>query len=306
MKKTILLLAILFGFLTTSNAQGLEKIIRVETNTSKYRNDNEVPETREYNFKNSKLLSVTDSNYITKYIYNDKGLVFQIVKTYTKNADSDDSVQEYEYNSEGYLIKSIYYSAKNGIKNDRGDTETNYEYNFKNENEYTITGKNVCGNGSKTTCIEENYSMKNNILTATKIVGSIKTVSVFTFKDGNIIAANINKNTRENHTVAFTYDNSPNLNEAIYKNLFGDKYFYNVICYNRVLQTENAPKLSKNILKSSTMEKPSKSMVGFITDDVTIEYNANKLPAKTINNQIVNEGTEKSPRFRIEETYFYE
>lgn len=305
MKKTILLLAILFGFLATTNAQGLKKIIKVETNTSKYRNDNEVPETTEYNFKNSKLLSVTDSNYSTKYIYNDKGLVFQIVKTYTKSADSDDSVQEYEYNSEGYLIKSVYYRAKNGVKNNNA-SETKYEYNFKNENEYTITGKNACGNGSKTTCIEVNYAMKNNVLTATQIVGSIKTVSVFTFKDGNIITANINKNTRENHTVAFTYDNSPNLNEAIYKNLFGDKYFCNFMCYSNVLQTENAPKLSKNILKSSTMEKPSKSMVGFITDDVAIEYNANKLPVKTTNNQIVNEGTEKSPRFRIEETYFYE
>ena len=52
MKKTILLLLLFFGVLSSSNAQVLKKIIELETNTSRYKRDVEIPDTIVYNFKN--------------------------------------------------------------------------------------------------------------------------------------------------------------------------------------------------------------------------------------------------------------
>jgi hypothetical protein len=308
MKKKFLLLLLLFGFLPYSNAQALKKIVQLQTNTSKYKRDVEIPDTIVYNFKNNKLLSSLKSNgAVSKYNYNDKGLVSQISKSNTNYPDSDASIIDFEYNNDGFLVRTYYYHAKNGVKNKGVNTsDERFEYLIKNDNEFTITGKATCTNTSKVDCIEDKYVMKDNVLTATRTVVSNKTVSVYKFKDGNLTSANINKNTRENHTLLYTYDNSQSLNEKIFKNLFGDKYFYALICYTPELEVNSTPKFSKNTMKSSNLEKEIKAQIGIITDNVTIEYNSNKMPVKSVNNQIVTAGSEISPRSLVEETYFYE
>lgn len=308
MKKTILLFLILFGFLSSADAQSLKKIIQLETNTSRYKRDVEIPDTIVYNFKNNKLLSsLKTGGTLTKYTYNDKGLVSKISKTQTINSDGSESNVDFEYNSDGFLVRTFYYHAKNGVKNDGNNTtEMKYEYQIKNENEFTIIGNSDCSNTSKAGCIQKLYVMKNNVLTATKTVVNIKTISVYNFKDANLISANINKNTRENHTLLYTYDNAQSLNEIIFKNLFGEKYFYNLMCYSPEITVNNTPQLSKNMMKSSGLQKEIKAQIGIITDNVTIDYNLNGYPVKSVNNQIVTAGSDVSPRFLVEETYFYE
>lgn len=308
MKKTILLFLLLFGFLSSADAQSLKKIIQLETNTSRYKRDVEIPDTIVYNFKNNKLLSsLKTGGTLTKYTYNDKGLVSKISKTQTINSDGSESNVDFEYNSDGFLVRTFYYHAKNGVKNDGNNTtDMKYEYQIKNENEFTIIGNSDCSNTSKAGCIQKLYVMKNNVLTATKTVVNIKTISVYNFKDANLISANINKNTRENHTLLYTYDNAQSLNEIIFKNLFGEKYFYNLMCYSPEITVNNTPQLSKNMMKSSALHKEIKAQIGIITDNVTIDYNLNGYPVKSINNQIVTAGSDVSPRFLVEETYFYE
>lgn len=308
MKKTILLFLLLFGFLSSADAQSLKKIIQLETNTSRYKRDVEIPDTIVYNFKNNKLLSsLKTGGTLTKYTYNDKGLVSKISKTQTINSDGSESNVDFEYNSDGFLVRTFYYHAKNGVKNDGNNTtDMKYEYQIKNENEFTIIGNSDCSNTSKAGCIQKLYVMKNNVLTATKTVVNIKTISVYNFKDANLISANINKNTRENHTLLYTYDNAQSLNEIIFKNLFGEKYFYNLMCYSPEITVNNTPQLSKNMMKSSALQKEIKAQIGIITDNVTIDYNLNGYPVKSVNNQIVTAGSDVSPRFLVEETYFYE
>lgn len=308
MKKIILLFLLLFGFLSSADAQSLKKIIQLETNTSRYKRDVEIPDTIVYNFKNNKLLSsLKTGGTLTKYTYNDKGLVSKISKTQTINSDGSESNVDFEYNSDGFLVRTFYYHAKNGVKNDGNNTtDMKYEYQIKNENEFTIIGNSDCSNTSKAGCIQKLYVMKNNVLTATKTVVNIKTISVYNFKDANLISANINKNTRENHTLLYTYDNAQSLNEIIFKNLFGEKYFYNLMCYSPEITVNNTPQLSKNMMKSSALQKEIKAQIGIITDNVTIDYNLNGYPVKSVNNQIVTAGSDVSPRFLVEETYFYE
>lgn len=308
MKKPILLFLLLFGFLSSADAQSLKKIIQLETNTSRYKRDVEIPDTIVYNFKNNKLLSsLKTGGTLTKYTYNDKGLVSKISKTQTINSDGSESNVDFEYNSDGFLVRTFYYHAKNGVKNDGNNTtDMKYEYQIKNENEFTIIGNSDCSNTSKAGCIQKLYVMKNNVLTATKTVVNIKTISVYNFKDANLISANINKNTRENHTLLYTYDNAQSLNEIIFKNLFGEKYFYNLMCYSPEITVNNTPQLSKNMMKSSALQKEIKAQIGIITDNVTIDYNLNGYPVKSVNNQIVTAGSDVSPRFLVEETYFYE
>lgn len=308
MKKIILLFLLLFGFLSSADAQSLKKIIQLETNTSRYKRDVEIPDTIVYNFKNNKLLSsLKTGGTLTKYTYNDKGLVSKISKTQTINSDGSESNVDFEYNSDGFLVRTFYYHAKNGVKNDGNNTtDMKYEYQIKNENEFTIIGNSDCSNTSKAGCLQKLYVMKNNVLTATKTVVNIKTISVYNFKDANLVSANINKNTRENHTLLYTYDNAQSLNEIIFKNLFGEKYFYNLMCYSPEITVNNTPQLSKNMMKSSALQKEIKAQIGIITDNVTIDYNLNGYPVKSVNNQIVTAGSDVSPRFLVEETYFYE
>lgn len=308
MKKTILPLLLLLGFLSAANAQSLKKIVRLETNTSRYKKEVEIPDTIVYNFKNNKLVSsLKTGGSLTNYTYNDKGLLSRISKTETKYPEGDESNVDFEYNNDGFLVRTYYYSAKNGVKSDRASsTDMKFEYQIKNDNEFTITGKAICTNTSKVDCIQELYVMKNNVLTKTKTVVNIKTVSVYNFKDGNLISANINKNTRENHTLLYTYDDAKSLNEEIFKSLFGEKYFYALLCYSPEITVNNAPQFTKNMMKSSVMEKQIKAQVGILTDNLTTEYNSNKKPVKSINKVSVNEGPEVSPRMLLEETYFYE
>jgi hypothetical protein len=306
MKKRTLLILLFFGFLTFSNAQSLKKIVHSETNTSRYKSDNEVAVITEFNFENNKLISIVGSDgYVTKYSYNDKGLVSRSAKNYTLSVDSEDSVVDFEYNSDGYLIKTYYYRGKDGVKNNGSNTTDNrYEYLMKNDKEFTILGKGTCTNTPKTDCMDEKFIMKDNVLTENRNFMGIKTVSVYNFKDGNLASYNQNKNTRENHTLIYAYDNAPSLNETIYKALFGDKYFYALICYKNELTI--TPRFSKNMMTSSKLEKTIKAQIGIISDSVTTEYNSNNMPVKSTNNQSVHEGEEISPRFLIVETFFYE
>jgi len=306
MKKNILLILLVFAFASSSNAQNLKKIVCAETNTSRYKSDNEVPDITEYNFANNKIITVTESSgYVSKYSYNDKGLLSRITRTYTKNPDAEDSITDFEYNNDGYLIKTYRYNAKNGVKNDKvNTTETKYEYQIKNDKEFTILGKSICTNTRKADCEEEIFIMKNNVLTENRNFMDIKTVSVYNFKDGNLVSYNKNKNNRENHTLIYDYDNTPSVNETIYKGLFGDKYFYALICYK--MSINSTPAFSKNMIKSSNLEKAIKAQIGIITDSVETEYNSNNKPIKSTNNQSVHEGAETNPRSLIVETYFYE
>lgn len=304
MKKTILLLLLFFGVLSSSNAQVLKKIIELETNTSRYKRDVEIPDTIVYNFKNNKLLSsLNTAGSLKKYSYNDKGLLSKISETQTKYPNSNESIRDFEYDSNGFLIETFYYQAKNGIKTDGSNTSgMKFEYQIKNDNEFAIIGTGT-GTNSR---IQKLYIMKNNALTITTNVVKIKTVSVYNFKDGNIVSANINKNTRENHTLLYTYDTTQTLNQTIFKNLFGEKYFYALLCSPPEITLNNSPQLSKNIMKSSALEKQIKVEIGIITDNVKIDYNSNNFPLKSVNTSMVTAGSDMSPRFLIEQTYFYE
>lgn len=304
MKKTILLLLLFLGFLSSSNAQTLKKIIQLETNTSRYKSDVEIPDTIVYNFKNNKLISsLKTGGSLKKYTYNDKGLLSKISESQTKYPDSDESIVDFEYDSNGFLIGTSYYQAKNGIKTDRDNTSgMKFEYQIKNDNEFEIIGTGT-GTNSR---IQKLYAMKNNALTVTTNVVKIKTISVYNFKDGNVVSANINKNTRENHTLLYTYDATQTLNETIFKNLFGEKYFYALVCYHPEITLNNSPQFSKNIMKSSALEKQIKAEIGINTDNVKIDYNSNNFPAKSVNTQMVTAGSDVSPRSLIEQTYFYE
>lgn len=297
-------LLLFFGFLSNSNAQVLKKIIELETNTSRYKSDVEIPDTIVYNFKSNKLLSsLKTGGSLKKYAYNDKGLLSKISESQTKYPDSGESIEEFEYDSNGFLVGTSYYRAKNGVKTDGASTSgMKFEYQIKNDNEFTITGN---GTGTNS-IIQKLYVMKNNVLTVTMNVGKIKTISVYNFKDGNVISANINKNTRENHTLLYTYDATQTLNETIFKNLFGEKYFYALLCSPPEITLNNSPQFSKNIMKSSALEKQIKVEIGIITDNVKIDYNSNNFPVKSVNTAMVTAGSDVSPRFLIEQTYFYE
>ena len=207
-----------------------------------------------------------------KYSYNDKGLLSKISETQTKYPNSNESIRDFEYDSNGFLIETFYYQAKNGIKTDGSNTSgMKFEYQIKNDNEFAIIGTGT-GTNSR---IQKLYIMKNNALTITTNVVKIKTVSVYNFKDGNVVSANINKNTRENHTLLYTYDTTQTLNQTIFKNLFGEKYFYALLCSPPEITLNNSPQLSKNIMKSSALEKQIKVEIGIITDNVKIDYNSN-------------------------------
>lgn len=292
------------GFLPNANAQTLKKIIQLETNTSHYKKDVEIPDTIVFNFKNNKLLSsLKTEGSLKQYTYNDKGLLSRISESQTKYPDSGESVVDFEYNNDGFLIETSYYKAKNGIKSVGSNTSgMKFEYQIRNDNEFTIIGN---GTGTNSP-IQKLYVMKNNILTVTMNVVKIKTISVYNFKDGNLVSANINKNTRENHTLLYTYDDTQTLSETIFKNLFGEKYLYALLCYPPEITVNHSPQFSKNIMKSSALEKQIKAEVGINTDNVKIDYNSNNFPVKSVNTQMVTAGSDVSPRSLIEQTYFYE
>ncbi|MDR3058204.1 MAG: hypothetical protein LBU84_08700 [Prevotella sp.] len=308
MKKTVLFLFLFFSFLFYANSQNIKKIIQIETDISEYSNKSTSPDTITYNFENGKLLSKIKSNgSVSKYIYNDNGLLSRISTSNTKYPEGDDVIEDFEYDKNGFLVRNYRYHAKNGILNDKvNTTDIRYEHNLKNDNEFIIIGKGTCTNTSKANCIDLKFEMKNNILTETRIVYSQKTVSVYTFKDRNLYSVNKNKNTNENHTLVYTYDNSKSVNSIIFENLFGKKYRQILLYYSPDIHVNNQPKISENNLKSSIIEKQTKRPLGIITDNVIIKYNSDNMPTKAVNNQIVYTGSEKSPRALIEETYFYE